>query len=189
MPQTAAATVIEVLTHDHREVEQLFAEIEGMPTGAKERLQTLVERVITELVRHSVAEEQYLYPAVRQHVPGGAEIAEHEISEHAQAEQTMKQLEKLEPGEPEYLTTVTTLMGEIRHHIQDEEGELFPRLAAACDRTELERLGEAVRNAKNLAPTRPHPSAPDHPPLNKILGPATGLVDRLRDAFAGRGKD
>ncbi|HUR08087.1 MAG TPA: hypothetical protein VM347_36465 [Nonomuraea sp.] len=46
-----------------------------------------------------------------------------------------------------------------------------------------------VQAIKKIAPTRPHPSAPDTPPGNKLLGPATGLIDRLRDALSGRGKD
>jgi hypothetical protein len=43
-----------------------------------------------------------------------------------------------------------------------------------------------VVNVKKMAPTRPHPSAPDKPPANKILGPGAGLVDRLRDTLTGR---
>ncbi|PNG20684.1 hemerythrin, partial [Streptomyces cahuitamycinicus] len=35
---------------------------------------------------------------------------------------------------------------------------------------------------------RPHPSAPDTPPANKLLAPGTGMVDRLRDMLSGRGK-
>jgi hypothetical protein len=42
--------------------------------------------------------------------------------------------------------------------------------------------------AKKMAPTRPHPAAPDTPPANKLLAPGAGLVDRLRDALTGRGK-
>ena len=40
--------------------------------------------------------------------------------------------------------------------------------------------------SKKMAPTRPHPSAPDRPPANKILGPGVGLIDRMRDALTGR---
>lgn len=43
-----------------------------------------------------------------------------------------------------------------------------------------------MEQAKKLAPTRPHPSAPDHAPLNKLLGPGAGLVDRMREAMSGR---
>jgi hypothetical protein len=48
-------------------------------------------------------------------------------------------------------------------------------------------LGEKFEKSKKLAPTRPHPSAPDRPPANKILGPGVGLIDRMRDALSGRG--
>jgi hemerythrin superfamily protein len=188
-PQAEAEpTVIDVLVHDHREVDHIFAEIETQPPAAQERLGQLAQQVVIELVRHSVAEEQYLYPAVRKHLPDGDEMADHEIAEHAEAEQTMKHLEKLEPGDAEFRPTLDTLMAQIRHHVHDEEGKLFPALAAACDRGDLVRLGEQVQRAKHAAPTRPHPSAPDRPPLNKLLGPGAGLVDRLRDALSGRGK-
>jgi hypothetical protein len=52
----------------------------------------------------------------------------------------------------------------------------------------LRRLGEQIQAAKDRAPTRPHPSAPDRPPLNKLLAPGAGLVDRIRDHLSGRGQ-
>jgi hypothetical protein len=56
--------------------------------------------------------------------------------------------------------------------------------------TTKQQVGEApkVRSAKQHAPTRPHPSAPDTPPANKLLAPGTGMVDRRRDMLTGRGK-
>ncbi|MBN6051645.1 hemerythrin domain-containing protein [Nonomuraea sp. RK-328] len=180
--------VISVLVTDHREVEGMFAELETMVGAIDERPKTLAEQVVIELVRHSVAEEAYLYPAVRQFVEGGDELADREIGEHAEAEETMKRLEKLEPGDDEFWPVMEKLMREIRHHVQEEEGELFPKLRASCPAEELTELGAKVERAKKVAPTRPHPSAPDKPPLNKLLAPGAGLVDRLRDALTGRGK-
>ncbi|MFI6789658.1 hemerythrin domain-containing protein [Nonomuraea sp. NPDC050383] len=180
--------VITVLVTDHREVEQVFAELETMIGAIGERPQTLAEQVVIELVRHSVAEEAYLYPAVREHVPGGDELADKEIAEHAEAEETMKRLERLEPGDDDFWPVLEELMREIRHHIQDEEGDLFPRLRAACPPEALTELGAKVERAKKLAPTRPHPSAPDKPPADKLLAPGAGLIDRLRDALTGRGR-
>ncbi|MCK2215734.1 hemerythrin domain-containing protein [Actinomadura sp. ATCC 31491] len=180
--------VISVLVTDHREVEQMFTELEGMRGAIGERPKLLAENVVIELVRHSVAEEEHLYPAVRQHVTGGDKIADHEIAEHAEAERTMKDLERLEPGDEEFWPTLDRLMTEIRHHVREEEDDLFPRLREACSQEELEELGAKVERAKKTAPTRPHPSAPDTPPGNKLLAPGTGLVDRLRDALTGRGR-
>ena len=184
-----AETVIDVLVTDHREVEQLFAEFEALPAAAHDRRRTVSDQVVIELVRHAIAEEMYVYPAIRRHLPNGDEIAEHEISEHSEAEVTMKRIEKYKHDDPKLDTEMRELMRVIRQHVQEEEGDVFPRLAAAMDRAELEQLAGKVQAAKKVVPTRPHPAAPDHPPFNKLLGPGQGLVDRVRDALTGRGKD
>ena len=186
---TSSATggdVISILVTDHREVEEIFGQIEA--TTDPDQRRTLADRAITELVRHSVAEEAYVYPAYRTHVPGGADLAEREVNEHAEAERTMKDLEALAPTDARFEELLGRLMREIRHHVAEEEGELFPQLQAHLDPQQLRELGARVEKAKKVAPTRPHPSAPDHPPLDKLLAPGTGMVDRLRDHFSHRGK-
>lgn len=180
--------VIAELTTDHQEVEDLFGRIDALPAGDKQR-KVYAEQAVIELVRHSVAEEMYLYPAVRQVLPDGDTIADKEIEDHAEAERTMKDLEGVDADEPEFDRLIGKLMTEIRSHIRDEEDSLFPRLRSAASEDELMKLGDEVRQAKKTAPTRPHPSAPDTPPANKLLAPGAGMVDRLRDALTGRGKD
>lgn len=177
--------VIQELTTDHREVETLFVQIEALPPGAAQR-RDLVNDVTRELVRHAVAEEAYLYPAVRKVLPDGDALADHELEEHAEAERTMKELERLEPTDQRFDVLVGNLIRVIRQHVVEEEGELFPRLAGASKQEDLDKLGDKIRLAKSIAPTHPHPSAPDRPPLNKLLAPGVGLVDRARDFFSRR---
>jgi hemerythrin superfamily protein len=177
--------VVDVLTADHREVEALFVELESRQ-GTPEHRRQLAHVVIAELVRHAVAEEMYVYPAARKALPDGDQIAEHEISEHSDAERTMKKLESLDPSDPRFDEVLAHLTSTIRHHVQDEESDLFPRLRAAVAHEEMVELAGKVEAAKKSAPTRPHPAAPDHPPANKLLGPGAGLVDRMRDALSGR---
>ncbi|NKQ23634.1 hemerythrin domain-containing protein [Streptomyces galbus] len=179
--------VIDELMTDHREVEELFGKIEALPSGHKDR-KVYADQAVMELVRHSVAEEMYLYPAVREHVAGGDALADKELEDHAEAEQLMKDLEGCEADDPDFDRLMTKLMAEIRSHVADEEGNLFVRLRASCPPEALDKLGDKVRQAKKVAPTRPHPAARDHPPANKMLAPGAGLVDRLRDALSGRGK-
>ncbi|MEU6374921.1 hemerythrin domain-containing protein [Streptomyces sp. NPDC046909] len=179
--------VIDELVTDHREVEEFFGRIEALPAGDKDRKVHADEAAI-ELVRHSVAEEAYLYPAVREHLVNGNTVADREIEDHARAEQLMKDLESCEAGDPEFDRIVGELMDEVRSHIADEEQNLFPQLRAACPPETLDELGEKVRRAKKVAPTRPHPSTPSEPPANKLLAPGVGLIDRVRDALTGRGK-
>ncbi|MER6349880.1 hemerythrin domain-containing protein [Streptomyces sp. NPDC001595] len=179
--------VIDELMTDHREVEALFGRIEGLPVGHKDR-KMYADQVTMELVRHSVAEEAHLYPAVRAHLPNGDAMADQEIDDHSKAERIMKDLEGCDADDPEFDRLVGMLMSEIRSHVADEEQNLFPLLRQACPAETLDELGDKVRQAKKMAPTRPHPSAPDRPPANKLLAPGMGLVDRMRDALTGRGK-
>ncbi|WP_134731095.1 hemerythrin domain-containing protein [Amycolatopsis nivea] len=176
--------LITVITDDHRDVERVFAELESEPEAGNRK--DVVDHVIAELVRHSVAEEQLMYPAARKHLDNGDEIADHEIEEHAEAEKVMKRLERKNPGEPEYEELLGKLIADVRHHIRDEENDLLPRLREACSAEELDQLGERVLAAKKIAPTRPHPHAPSKPPANLVLAPGAAFVDKIRDALTGR---
>lgn len=176
--------LVDAIVTDHRAAQAVFAEIEGSSDPGLRR--ELVEHVIAELVRHSVAEEQYLYPTAREVLPDGDRIADHEIAEHTEVEQVMKAIEKADATGPEFDRLVRQLIDDVRHHLRDEEDDLLPRLRAACDPEELRALGRKFEQSKRLAPTRPHPSSPSTPPANKILGPGMGLIDRIRDALTGR---
>ncbi|WP_214322813.1 hemerythrin domain-containing protein [Nonomuraea sediminis] len=182
--------VISILTTDHREVEDLFTELERLlAVGDPEQVRDVTDKVIIELVKHSVAEEAYLYPATRKFVPGGDALADTEIAEHAEAEELMKELERTDTTDLRFAELLTTLIKDVREHAAEEESQLFPQLAQHADADELRKLGSKINAIKKVAPTRPHPSAPDTPPANKLLAPGAGLVDRIRDLVSGRGKD
>ncbi|MFF5138473.1 hemerythrin domain-containing protein [Streptomyces sp. NPDC013157] len=178
--------IAELMT-DHREVEEMFARIQGMPGGGQ-ALRDVVDEVTIELVRHSIAEEEYLYPAVREYIEGGDRIADKEIADHGRVEELLKQLEKADTDDPKTSPLLQQLMDEVSAHVRDEEDNLFPMLRQTCSADALNKLGDKIRRAKSMAPTRPHPSAPSTPPANKLLAPGTGLVDRARDLITGRGK-
>jgi hemerythrin superfamily protein len=181
--------VIEILVHDHREVEQMFAELEGLvgmsDEASRQRRKDLVDQVTIELVRHSVAEEAEVYPRVKERVSDAE--AERAKQEHAEAEITMKRLESLQPGDAMFDQQLAVLMQEIREHVAEEEGQMFPHMRTIFTQEELVEMGAKVERVKKMAPTRPHPAAPDQPPGDKILGPVTGMFDRLRDALTHRG--
>lgn len=183
--------VIEVLEHDHREVEEMFGELESLRGAsseeAQERRKTLTDQVTIELVRHSVAEEVLVYPQVDKKV--SAEEADHAREEHAEAEETLRRLEKLDADDPAFDDELEKLMAEIRHHIEDEEGEMFAHMRQVIDEEELRKLGSRVEAFKKVAPTRPHPNVPNDPLARTAAGPAASLFDRMRDLATGRGDD
>jgi hypothetical protein len=70
--------------------------------------------------------------------------------------------------------------------VQEEEGELMPQMRDAVDQQALDELGHALDVAKQTAPTRPHPHAPDTAPGLTLAGPVAAIYDRLRDRLQER---
>jgi hemerythrin superfamily protein len=176
--------VVDLLTTDHHEVLDLLQQIK-VTTDTEER-RDLADTVISELVRHSVAEEMYVYPAMRKHLPDGDAAVDHDIEEHKELEKTMKKLESVDAQSAEFDQLLAQLETILRDHVTDEESEQFPRLRAQVPREELVEIGQKVETAKKLAPTRPHPMAPNNQLFHKLVGPGVGLVDRLRDKLTNR---
>jgi hemerythrin superfamily protein len=176
--------VVDVLTADHREVAALIGEI--WTTGESSLRRELADTATAELVRHAVAEETYVYPAMKKHLPDGEEAVSHDIAEHRQIEDTLKELEGVDGSDPHFSELLRTLDAALADHITDEETKHFPQLRAALPRAELVELAGKVEAAKKGAPTRPHPSTPSNQLFHKLAGPGVGLVDRLRDRLAGR---
>lgn len=181
--------VIEILTQDHREVEAMFTELETLMqtrSGTDDKLRKdLADQITIELVRHAVAEEVAVYPEVKRKV--SEEEAERAKLEHAEAERTMKALEKLDSEDPSFEQEIRKLMSEIRVHVAEEEGAMFPHMREIMTQDELTELGKRVDAIKAMAPTRPHPSVPNDPGKRLAVGPVAGLFDRLRDLASGRG--
>lgn len=180
--------LVSVITKDHREVELILAELQ-LGEGTPQHRRELADHLTSELVRHSVAEEMYVYPAARKALADGNDVADQEIAEHAEVERLLKDLEGLDATDPRFEDLIGRVITEVRHHMREEERRLLPRLQEACGTAELLDLGRLVVSAKESAPTRPHPSAPNRPPANLILGPGVGMIDRLRDALSGRNRD
>lgn len=176
--------VVDVLTADHREVTALIGEIKTVRDPMVRR--DLTDTAISELVRHAVAEEMYVYPAMRKHLPDGEKSVQHDIEEHKELERAMKELEDVDVNTPEFETALGRLDEILADHVQDEESDQFPELRQRIPREELVTMAGKVETAKKLAPTRPHPSAPNSELFHKLAGPGVGLVDRLKDMITGR---
>ena len=181
MPEPVNA--VHLLQQDHREVEQLFSQIEAAGGAGPDEA---VNEVVRELSVHAVIEEQVLYPAIREKVTGGDELADHAIEEHQEVKELLAQIERSDGDATERRSLLARLTREVRSHVEEEEGDVLPKLQAAVGPDELRQLGEAMAQAKKMAPTRPHPHAPNTPPGNVVAGPAAALVDKARDALKRR---
>ena len=162
----ASSDALSVLIDDHRAVEDLFKRFEDTSDRAVKTRADLCARMVRELSIHAAIEEQLFYPRVRQ----AGEKAEDEVleglEEHHVIKRLLAEIEKMSPENQRYEAKVTVLMENVRHHIEEEEGDMFPRVRRAMSREELAELGAGLLALKRVAPTRPHPNAPDEPPAN-----------------------
>src|SRR5215203_1131589 len=124
---TQGADVVDELTADHREATELLDQI--LTTSDPETRRDMADTVITELVRHSVAEEMYVYPV---------------IEEHKELERTMKELESLDATDASFTEVVGRLREQLHHHATDEEDEQFPRLRTYVPHEKLVEMREQV---------------------------------------------
>jgi hemerythrin superfamily protein len=180
---------IALLKKDHLTVKRLFERFEKARSGKKE----IANRIVKELAVHAAIEEQLFYPAARLKAKrSGMEEAEEQVlealEEHHVAKWLLAEIDKLDEDDERFEAKVTVLMESVKHHIQEEEGTLFRSIRRLFTRDDLVTLGRMMAKAKKVAPTRPHPRAPDQPPGNLVAGAAAAMFDKGMDFMRDAGK-
>jgi hemerythrin superfamily protein len=176
---------IKLLTQDHRSVERLFKAYERAGDRASKEKQRLTNQVIRELSIHASIEEQFLYPTARELSDKLNSQVLEALEEHHLAKATLAELEKMSPSDERFDAKMTVLMENIRHHVGEEEEDLFPKLKRLMDSADLAVLGEAMEAAKKMARTHPHPMAPDSPPGNIVSDALAKILDSGKDLVRG----
>ncbi|MCL4183246.1 MAG: hemerythrin domain-containing protein [Burkholderiaceae bacterium] len=136
--------VIGMLKDDHKRAKKAFRDFENLDND--EECARLVDQTCGELTVHAMLEEELFYPAIREAMRDGALIEEAEV-EHTSAKSLIEQLGSLSPGEERYAATFTVLGEYLKHHIKEEESEIFPQLARA--QIDWEGLCEAMNTRRS----------------------------------------
>lgn len=128
-PTTRARDAIVLLKEDHRKVKQLFKDYEKLikAEGDDEQKAELAAEICLELKVHTRIEEEVFYPAAREAIED-EDLMDEAIVEHATAKDLIAQIEGMQPGEEYYDAKVTVLGEYINHHVEEEEGEMFPKV-------------------------------------------------------------
>ena len=177
----SSSEAIALLKQDHREVEQLFKRFEKAGENAHRTKGQIVGQIIEALSRHAAIEELVFYPAVRREVPKQESTVLEALEEHHVVKWLLSELEALDPAAERFDAKATVLIENVRHHVKEEETELFPKVRQRIERRRLIELGAELRDAKRRAPTHPHPRSPDAPPANVLVGSAVAVMDKARD--------
>lgn len=175
---------VDVITADHEKLRELFSSFNELGPRAYKTKKRTADRLVRELVVHSEVEEQVLYPRVREAVPDLADELDEDLEEHHVTEVLLAELDGMEADDDRFDAKMQVLEELVTHHLEEEEQDLLPRVREAMSAQSLDDLGRQLQQAKEAAPTHPHPWSPDTPPGNVITGVAAGLVDRARDRLA-----
>ena len=138
---------IELLTSDHRKVEDLFDQYESEKDGDESAKQALAQKICNELKVHAQVEEELFYPWVRENVDeDDLEMLEEALVEHQSAKDLIAQIEAGGDADEVFDAKVKVLGEYIKHHVKEEEGEMFP--AVAGEKEALDELGQEMTSRK-----------------------------------------
>ncbi|MGZ9080533.1 MAG: hemerythrin domain-containing protein, partial [Burkholderiales bacterium] len=136
--------IIELLKEDHQRVKKAFKTAEKLHEQEDhEALQALVEQTCAEVQIHAQLEEEFFYPAAREVLKEGDLIDEAEV-EHGSAKALMQELEALSPEDSKYFATFKVLGEYLKHHIKEEETELFEQLSGGRSKVQWEELQQQM---------------------------------------------
>ena len=178
---------IVLLKNDHKDVERVFKQYEKLGDTAYVTKRKLVDQMIEKLAVHAAIEEQHFYPAVREAANDLEDTVLEGLEEHHIVKCTLSELEDLPADDERFHAKVTVLIESVRHHVEEEEQDLFPEVRAALGRKTLTELGDVLEQAKAVAPLRPYPEAPDTPAANLIVAPVAAVAAPAQ-AVADKGR-
>lgn len=142
------------------DIGELIADEHGVITGLLDDLATdrrdrfpLAHRLIDELAAHTAAEQQILYPALRDVVPGGVAMANQAQEEHRALRAALVALEGGHPGEATFEEALATIAAELQAHVPVEENELLPALRAVIGTDKMVELGLIYAQVRDHIPS------------------------------------
>jgi len=124
----AKSEIIEMLKEDHKRAKRAFRDGEKLAEQEDtDALEELVEQTCAELEVHATLEEELIYPALRGEIKEPELLDEAEV-EHASAKDLIAQLKQMRADDPKFSATFKVLGEYVKHHIKEEEGQLFEQL-------------------------------------------------------------
>jgi hemerythrin superfamily protein len=130
---------IEMLKQQHREVEDLFEELEGTADGAKKTRERVFEQIADAMAVHAEIEEKIFYPEAK--TDDTEEMLREAVEEHLSVKRVIADLMKTGPEDEQFMARCKVLKEQIEHHVEEEEKELFPKVQKSSSREELEEMG------------------------------------------------
>ena len=141
--RAAPRDALALLRADHQLVQELFDKFEK--TRAEDRKSALAEQICNELSVHAQIEEEIFYPAASEAIRDEDLIHEATV-EHQTAKDLIEQIESGDTSDELFDAKVKVLGEYIRHHVREEQNELFPQVRKT--KLDLKELGQRLMARK-----------------------------------------
>jgi hemerythrin-like domain-containing protein len=148
---------ITLLKMDHKSVSKLAREFAVARRADDPERAAIVKQVIEELSIHMEIEEQVFYPTIRREISGLDDDILESFEEHHVLRWTLSELSDMDPGDERYDAKFTVLIEMVRHHVEEEEQDWFPKVRRKMSRTRLSAIGEELEAAKSKVAHTPFP--------------------------------
>jgi hemerythrin superfamily protein len=136
---------LELLKEDHQRVQELFDQVKA--TENEKQHKQLYKKIRIELETHAYAEEKVLYPTLKKYEEFEETVLE-AIEEHLQMKTLIRAMDRLSDGNERFDAKLKVLIDNVEHHVEEEEGELFPQVEEQLSEEELEAIGVELEAAK-----------------------------------------
>ena len=135
----------DLLKKQHKNVKALFKKVKNTEGGRQRR--QLMDQIASELKIHTKIEEEIFYPAVRELGTSKAEeMIDEAFEEHHVVDLVLAELPRVDPEDERFDAKMTVLSELIEHHVEEEEGELFPMAEKKLGKDRLQMLGEQMQS-------------------------------------------
>jgi hypothetical protein len=174
--------VIELLVADHAAIRAGFDAVlhEWESFSRRDRFESLARL----LAQHEIAEEEAVYPVLGQLGPEGREVRDALLAAERRGKVLLTDAIRRSfwrPGSRRFKATLVKLRDAVEAHAAHEEQVALPLLRRSVNDAKLQMMASWFRQAKALAPTRPHPHGPERLFALLAIGPILALVDHGRD--------
>lgn len=151
-PSTKTQDATALLRADHKEVDALFSEYEKTKSAIRKK--SIVAEICSALTVHAQIEEEIFYPAFKQALKDKELIPEATV-EHATLKDLIAQIEGVEPDGEMYDAKVKVLSEYVKHHVKEEQNEMFPKAKAATNLDLMELGAQLLKRKEELLANRP----------------------------------
>ncbi|EPY52308.1 cation binding protein [Schizosaccharomyces cryophilus OY26] len=174
------STISNVVFNDHTELQNYYNYIKSSTDD--DSATRWRNQFVWELARYLVGEEIVVYPKLAKFLGQyGQDMAEKNRKEHQVIKEYLYKFQSMKPSQKEFIPTVDALMSHLQKHIEEEESHEYPELESKLGVENSKHLAKTFERTKILVPTYSHPSAPNKPPFETVVGLFATPIDTLRD--------